>query len=318
MKALPSIILSSVLRGKWGNNRKSLNCALAAAWVYFCLLSICSSEGHKELYGEFWWPEGMLYKMWYRAEVIQACNLWLSGYLEHKTLGEKRGKGAQGHCLFHFCEVVGKNKFSTNSSYLQISVFTFSSSISCCMHVSLYYIYIHRERIINIGKILKCHHPVTTILLNHVTQCCDIYPFLWCIIFNVCIYVCVFVYTESCAIFFKVSGRTFVYQWVSDKNPLLTPCFFFSEKQSYLYPSLSQWVRCRHPWHAVLWMESLKTKKTWCFASWRLLWDEIRGFDTFLLYPRSDASTKTLCSISWLAQQVDHQEWSDALTLDEL
>lgn len=110
--------------------------------------------------------------------------------------------------------------------------------VVACM--CLYIIYIHRERIINIGKTLKCHHPVTTILLNHVTQCCDIYPFLWCIIFNVCIYVRVFVYTESCAIFFKVSGRTFVYQWVSDKNPLLTPCFFFSEKQSYLYPSLSQ------------------------------------------------------------------------------
>lgn len=101
--------------------------------------------------------------------------------------------------------------------------------VVACM--CLYIIYIHRERIINIGKTLKCHHPVTTILLNHVTQCCDIYPFLWCIIFNVCIYVRVFVYTESCAIFFKVSGRTFVYQWVSDKNPLLTPCFFFQKSR---------------------------------------------------------------------------------------
>lgn len=187
--------------------------------------------------------------------------------------------------------------------------------VVACM--CLYIIYIHRERIINIGKTLKCHHPVTTILLNHVTQCCDIYPFLWCIIFNVCIYVCVFVYTESCAIFFKVSGRTLCISGFQTKT-LSWPTVFFSEKQSYLYPSLSQWVRCRRPWHTVLWMESLKTKKTWCFASWRLLWDEIRGFDTFLLYPRSDASTKTLCSISWVAQQVDHQEWSDALTLDEL
>lgn len=235
MKALPSIILSSVLRGKWGNNRKSLNCALAAAWVYFCLLSICSSEGHKELYGECWWPEGMLYKMWYRAEVIQACNLWLSGYLEHKTLGEKRGKGAQGHCLFHFCEVVGKNKFSTNSSYLQISVFTFSSSISCCMHVSLYYIYIHRERIINIGKTLKCHHPVTTILLNHVTQCCDIYPFLWCIIFNVCIYVRVFVYTESCN-FFQSQWKDFCVSVGFRQKPSPDPLFFFFRKAELSVP----------------------------------------------------------------------------------
>lgn len=46
----------------------------------------------------------------------------------------------------------------------------------------------------------------------------------------------VFVYTESCAIFFKVSGRTFVYQWVSDKNPLLTPCFFFFRKAELSVP----------------------------------------------------------------------------------
>lgn len=138
------------------------------------------------------------------------------------------------------------------------------------------------------------------------------------VLYSVCVYMCVCLCTLNHVQFFSksVEGLCVSVGFRQKLSP--DPLFFFPEKQSYLYPSLSQWVRCRRPWHAVLWMESLKTKKTWCFASWRLLWDEIRGFDTFLLYPRSDASTKTLCSISWLAQQVDHQEWSDALTLDEL
>lgn len=160
----------------------------------------------------------------------------------------------------------------------------------------------------------SCHH--------HTAEPC--HSVLWHLPFSLvyyiqCVYICacVCVHWIMCN-FFQSQWKDFCVSVGFRQKPSPDPLFFFPEKQSYLYPSLSQWVRCRRPWHAVLWMESLKTKKTWCFASWRLLWDEIRGFDTFLLYPRSDASTKTLCSISWLAQQVDHQEWSDALTLDEL